>query len=153
MEGETAEKKTIFNTEYFDESVGQKIKYKVKKVYYGSSFAVFAGLLSGMLGVGGGFIKVPIMNLVMDVPIKVAAATSNYMIGITAVVSSIVYFFNGYINPVLTIPLVTGIFFGALTGSFIVGKTRNKNIVVIVLLIYILIGILMFLRAFDILNY
>ncbi len=153
MEGETAEKKTIFDTEYFDESVGQKIKYKVKKVYYGSSFAVFAGLLSGMLGVGGGFIKVPIMNLVMNVPIKVAAATSNYMIGITAVVSSIVYFFNGYINPVLTIPLVTGIFFGALTGSFMVGKTKNKNIVVIVLLIYILIGTLMFLRAFDILNY
>lgn len=153
MEGETAEKKTMFDTEYFDESVGQKIKYKVKKVYYGSSFAVFAGLLSGMLGVGGGFIKVPIMNLVMNVPIKVAAATSNYMIGITAVVSSIVYFFNGYINPVLTIPLVTGIFFGALTGSFMVGKTKNKNIVVIVLLIYILIGTLMFLRAFDILNY
>jgi uncharacterized protein len=146
-------KPSIFDSEYYDESLKQRVRYRTKRVAAGSGISVFAGLLSGLLGVGGGIIKVPAMNIIMDVPIKVATATSSYMIGITAVVSSIIYFYNGYINMDITIPAVIGVLIGATTGSFAAGKLKNNHIVIIILIIFTLIGVLMFLRGFKILNY
>ena len=142
-----------YDSEYFEESTNKRIKYRVKNIHYGSIASIFAGLFSGLLGIGGGIIKVPAMNILMNVPIKVATATSNYMIGITAVVSSIIYFYNGYINPVITIPVVIGVLAGGTIGSFIAGKLKNKNIVLFIFIIFIIIGIIMLLRAFNILNY
>jgi uncharacterized protein len=146
-------KSSIFDSEYYDESLKRRISYKPKRVAVGSGISVFAGLLSGLLGVGGGIIKVPAMNIIMDVPIKVATATSSYMIGITAVVSSVIYFYNGHINLDITIPAVIGVLRGATVGSFAAGKLKSRNIVFIMLIIFTLIGILMFLRGFNILNY
>jgi len=146
-------KTSIFDSEYFDESSNRRIYYRPKKVAAGSAVSVFAGLLSGLLGVGGGIIKVPAMNIIMDVPIKVATATSSYMIGITAVVSSIIYFYNGYINLDITIPAVMGVLIGATAGSFAAGRLKSRYIVFIMLIIFTLIGVLMFLRGFKILNY
>ena len=146
-------KSSIFDSGYFDESSNRRIYYKPKRVAVGSGISVFAGLLSGLLGVGGGIIKVPAMNIIMDVPIKVATATSSYMIGITAVVSSIIYFYNGYINLDITIPAVIGVLIGATAGSFAAGKLKSSYIVLIILIIFTFIGVLMFLRGFKILNY
>jgi uncharacterized membrane protein YfcA len=146
-------KDSIFDSKYYDETTGKAYKYKVKNVLYGSIASLFAGLSSGLLGVGGGVIKVPAMNIFMNVPIKVATATSNYMIGITAVVSSIIYFYNGYINPFITIPVVIGVLIGATTGSFTAEKLKSSQIVIIILTIFIAIGILMFLRAFNVIAY
>ena len=146
-------KSSIFDSAYYDESLKRRIYYKPRRVAAGSGISVFAGLLSGLLGVGGGIIKVPAMNIIMDVPIKVATATSSYMIGITAVVSSIIYFYNGYINLDITIPAVMGVLIGATAGSFAAGKLKSRYIVFIMLIIFILIGVLMFLRGFKILNY
>jgi uncharacterized membrane protein YfcA len=146
-------KSSIFDSSYYDESSKRRIYYKPKRVAVGSGISVFAGLLSGLLGVGGGIIKVPAMNIIMDVPIKVATATSSYMIGITAVVSSVIYFYNGYINMDITIPAVIGVLIGATAGSFAAGKLKSRYIVFIMLIIFTLIGVLMFLRGFKILNY
>jgi uncharacterized membrane protein YfcA len=146
-------KSSIFDSEYYDESSKRRIYYKPKRVAAGSGISVFAGLLSGLLGVGGGIIKVPAMNIIMDVPIKVATATSSYMIGITAVVSSVIYFYNGYINMDITIPAVIGVLIGATAGSFAAGKLKSRYIVFIMLIIFTFIGVLMFLRGFKILNY
>jgi len=146
-------KTSIFDSEYYDESSRRRIIYRTKRVALGSGISVFAGLLSGLLGVGGGIIKVPAMNIIMDVPIKVATATSSYMIGITAVVSSIIYFYNGYINLDITIPAVIGVLIGATAGSFAAGKLKSRYIVFIMLIIFTFIGVLMFLRGFNILNY
>jgi uncharacterized protein len=146
-------KSSIFDSGFYDEPSKRWIYYKPKRVAAGSGISVFAGLLSGLLGVGGGIIKVPAMNIIMDVPIKVATATSSYMIGITAVVSSVIYFYNGYINMDITIPAVIGVLIGATTGSFAAGKLKSRYIVFIMLIIFTLIGVLMFLRGFKILNY
>ena len=146
-------KSSIFDSEYYDEASKRRIAYKPKRVAVGSGISVFAGLLSGLLGVGGGIIKVPAMNLIMDVPIKAATATSSYMIGITAVVSSVIYFYNGYINLDITIPSVLGVLIGATAGSFAAGKLKSRYIVFIMLIIFTFIGVLMFLRGFKILNY
>ncbi|HEX7560963.1 MAG TPA: sulfite exporter TauE/SafE family protein [Candidatus Humimicrobiaceae bacterium] len=146
-------KSSIFNSSYYDEPSKRRIYYKPRRIAFGSGVSVFAGLLSGLLGVGGGIIKVPAMNIIMDVPIKVATATSSYMIGITAVVSSVIYFYNGYINPDITIPAVIGVLIGATAGSFAAGKLKSRYIIFIILIIFSFIGILMFLRGFKILNY
>jgi len=85
-----------------------------------------AGILSGLLGVGGGIIKVPAMNLVMGLPIKVASATSNFMIGVTAAASAGVYFQRGDINPFIAGPVAIGVLSGALIGTQILNRLRGS---------------------------
>jgi len=143
----------IFDSGYYEETLKKHIDYHVVKLPAGLSLSFFAGIFSGLLGVGGGIIKVPALNVIMGVPLKAATATSNFMIGITAVVSSIIYFYNGYINPMITILVVFGVLIGSTFGSFIAGKLRISNIAFIILAVFSVIGILMFLRAFNILNY
>ncbi len=84
---------------YHDLARGTLVTYRAVRLWLGWSVSFVAGLLSGLLGVGGGFLKVPAMNLGMRVPIKVAAGTSNFMVGVTAVASLFVYFTRGYVLP------------------------------------------------------
>jgi uncharacterized protein len=144
---------SIFDLGYYEETLKKHIDYHVVKLPAGLGLSFFAGIFSGLLGVGGGIIKVPALNVVMGVPLKAATATSNFMIGITAVVSSIIYFYNGYINPMITILVVFGVLIGSTFGSFIAGKLAVRNVALIILSVFSVIGVLMFLRAFNILNY
>lgn len=144
---------SIFDSEYYDETSGKQVSYNVKNVTSGSAISVLAGFFSGLLGVGGGLIKVPAMNTIMNVPLKVSTATSSYMIGITAVVSSVIYFFNGFINPLITVPAVIGVLVGAVSGSFAVAKIKIKHMIAVILFVFISIGAMMFLRGFGILRY
>ncbi|MBE3090594.1 MAG: sulfite exporter TauE/SafE family protein, partial [Actinobacteria bacterium] len=121
-----------FDSGYYEETLKKHIDYHVVKLPAGLSLSFFAGIFSGLLGVGGGIIKVPALNVIMGVPLKAATATSNFMIGITAVVSSIIYFYNGYINPMITILVVFGVLIGSTFGSFIAGKLRVSNIAFII---------------------
>jgi uncharacterized membrane protein YfcA len=91
--------------------------YIVDRLPLGMAGAVFAGLVSAVLGVGGGIVKVPVMHLVMGVPLKVATATSNMMIGITATSSAVIYLLRGEINPYVAGPTAVGVFVGAMMGS------------------------------------
>lgn len=91
--------------------------YRVGHLRRGSGLSVFAGVASALLGIGGGLIKVPVMHLVMGVPLRVATATSNLMIGITGSTSAIVYLLRGGINPIATAPTAVGVFVGASIGS------------------------------------
>jgi len=91
--------------------------YRVGRVRLGSFISIFAGIISALLGVGGGIVKVPIMHLIMGVPLRVATATSNLMIGITASTSAIVYLLRGGIDPYVAGPTAVGVFLGATLGS------------------------------------
>ena len=79
--------------------------------------SLFAGLVSALFGVGGGIVKVPVMNLVMGVPIRVATATSNLMIGVTASAGALIYLFRGGIDPYVAAPTAIGVFAGASLAS------------------------------------
>lgn len=79
--------------------------------------SLFAGVVSALLGIGGGLIKVPLMNVAMGVPLRVATATSNLMIGITAAASAIIYLLRGGIDPYVAGPTAVGVFVGASLGS------------------------------------
>ena len=75
-----------------------------------------AGNVSGLLGVGGGAFKVPIMNVLMDVPLKVTIATSNLMIGVTAATGAAIFYGRGYLDPRYAVPAALGILVGARFG-------------------------------------
>jgi hypothetical protein len=91
--------------------------YLVKRLVPGVVGSVFAGIVSALLGVGGGLIKVPVMHLLMGVPMRVATATSNLMIGVTASASAIIYLLRGEIDPFVAGPTAIGVFLGASVGS------------------------------------
>ena len=92
---------------------------------------MFAGGFSGLLGIGGGPVKVPIMYLFMGVPLRVATATSNFMIGVTAATSAYIYYGRGDIPLQLAAPIVIGVFAGSLTGARLAPKVRGKYILVL----------------------
>lgn len=91
--------------------------YRVRRLGPGAVASVAAGVVSALLGVGGGLVKVPVMHLVMRVPLRVAIATSNLMIGVTASAGAIIYLAHGEIEPFVAGPTALGVFAGATLGS------------------------------------
>ncbi len=91
--------------------------YAVRNLGRGIAGSTGAGVVSALLGVGGGIIKVPLMHLGMGVPLRTATATSNLMIGITAAASAVIYLLRGEIDPYVAGPTAIGVFLGASVGS------------------------------------
>jgi uncharacterized protein len=91
--------------------------YVVRNLPGGIVGSLGAGVISALLGVGGGLIKVPVMHLLMGVPLRVSTATSNLMIGVTASASAIIYLLRGGIDPYVAGPTAIGVFLGASVGS------------------------------------
>ena len=96
--------------------------YRVRRLGFGVVGSLFAGVVSALLGIGGGLVKVPVMHVVMGVPLRVATATSNLMIGITASASAIIYLVRGGIDPYAAAPTAIGVFLGASVGSRIASR-------------------------------
>jgi uncharacterized protein len=91
--------------------------YRNRRLPVAAGASIGAGVLSALLGVGGGIVKVPLMHLVMRVPLRIATATSNLMIGITGSTSAIVYLLHGGIDGYAAGPIALGVFLGARVGS------------------------------------
>jgi uncharacterized membrane protein YfcA len=103
------------------------VNYSVTKVGGGFFMMLFAGVLSGLLGVGSGALKVLAMDTIMRIPFKVSTTTSNFMIGVTAAASAVVYLQRGYIDPGISMPVVVGVLLGALSGSKILVHTQSSG--------------------------
>ena len=102
---------------------------------------VLAGLLSGLLGIGSGALKVIAMDSVMKIPFKVSTTTSNFMIGVTAAASAGIYLSRGYIDPVLSMPVMLGVLTGSLIGSKVLMKARTKSIRIIFAIVIALLAL------------
>ena len=102
---------------YHDTKTGADTGYDLKNVPTGFATCSAAGVISSLTGVGGGLIKVPVMNMLIGVPMKVATATSSYMIGITAFSGAIIYFLGGQVILDVAAFTAIGTFVGALIGS------------------------------------
>jgi uncharacterized membrane protein YfcA len=111
---------------YFDAQLGREVRYGVRRFPLAMSVSGLAGTLSGLLGVGGGVIKVPALTLYCGVPVRAAAATSNFMIGVTAVASAFVYYGRGDVLPVVTAAAVLGVFAGSRTGLWIADRLHAQ---------------------------
>ena len=110
---------------------GKQVSYGVRNVFGGFGLMSFAGMISGLLGIGSGSLKVVAMDNIMRIPFKVSTTTSNFMIGVTAAASAVVYLQRGYIDPGLSMPVVLGVVLGAVTGSKILVKAHTKSLKII----------------------
>jgi uncharacterized membrane protein YfcA len=102
------------------------LTYTVAHVKAGFSLMVGAGLISGLLGIGSGAMKVVAMDQAMRIPFKVSTATSNFMIGVTAAASAGIYLRRGYIHPGLAMPVMLGVLGGSLMGARLLGKAKTR---------------------------
>ena len=103
-----------------------EVEYKLKNVGAGFSIMTLAGVLSGLLGIGSGALKVLAMDSAMHIPFKVSTTTSNFMIGVTAAASAVVYLQRGYMDPGIAFPVMLGVLGGAFTGSKLLTRMDPK---------------------------
>lgn len=102
------------------------VTYGVSNIAGGFFMMLFAGVISGLLGIGSGALKVVAMDGIMRIPFKVSTTTSNFMIGVTAAASAVVYLQRGYIHPGIAMPVIIGVLFGAITGSKVLVHTSSS---------------------------
>ena len=115
----------------------------------GLGLMYIAGIVSGLLGIGSGALKVPAMDLAMRLPIKVSTATSNFMIGVTAAASAGVYFARGDINPFIAAPVAAGVLGGATAGSRLLGRINSATIRVIFVAVLLWVSAQMLLKGVN----
>jgi uncharacterized membrane protein YfcA len=125
--------------EYYDRAEKRKVRYRVTRPKLGVGLMYIAGVVSGLLGIGSGALKVPAMDLAMRLPIKVSTASSNFMMGVTAAASAGVYFARGDIHPVIAGPVAAGVMIGATLGSRALGRIRSHwiRVAFVILLLFV----------------
>jgi hypothetical protein len=132
---------------YYDEAAGKPVEYVVSGAPIGASIACLAGVASGLLGVGGGVLKVSAMNRYMNVPMKVSVGTSKLMIGVTAAVSSILFFLAGLIHFAIVGPVAVGTTSGATAGTMVMNRLHSVALKWIFALLMVYLAYGMFARA------
>lgn len=142
---------------YMPDSIAEKLKlngnypvgdttvpYNVQKVPQGFLMMIFAGVLSGLLGIGSGAAKVLAMDQIMKIPFKVSTTTSNFMIGVTAAASAGIYLKNGYIHAALVMPVMLGVLTGAFLGAKILPFASSRSLKIIFSVIILVMAYEMF---------
>ncbi len=145
--------KLQLNASYFDKALGKQINYHVENVFLGSLIMLWAGLASGLLGIGSGMFKVFAMDSVMKMPLKPSSATSNLMMGVTASASALVYFFNGTIRADIAVPIALGIIVGATIGARMMPHVSTRHLRQLFIPVVGLAGIQLLLKACNITLY
>ena len=135
------------HSSYYDEALDKEISYRVRSTRIGLGIMYLAGVISGLLGIGSGALKVPALDLAMCLPIKVSTATSNFMIGVTAAASAGVYFMRGDIDPFVAAPVATGVLVGAMAGSRLLGRLQNRTIRVVFVIVLLWVSLQMLVKG------
>ncbi len=135
------------HSSYYDEALKREINYRVARTGVGLALMYAAGLISGLLGIGSGALKVPAMDLAMRLPIKVSSATSNFMIGVTAAASAGVYFMRGDIDPFVAAPVAAGVVMGATLGSRLLSVLESRLIRVAFVAVLLWVSLEMLIRG------
>jgi hypothetical protein len=138
------------NASYPDSDLHREVSYRVHRVSLGMILMYGAGLISALLGIGSGVLKIPAMDTVMRLPIKVSSATSNFMIGVTAAASAGVYLMRGSIVTEVAGPVAFGSVVGAFWGARILMIVSNYRLRLLFVGILGILGIQMLLTAFGI---
>lgn len=132
---------------YLDVSTDGFIRYEAVRAYWGGPLMFLAGVISGLLGVGAGAVKVLIHDLVMGLPPKVSTTTSNLVIGVTALAGASVYLSHGLIDPGLAAPVILGVVAGAWLGTKLLLRLANRNVRYFFLVVLAFLGLEMILRG------
>lgn len=132
---------------YYDQALGRDVEYRAAGVLGGFGMMYLAGVVSGLLGLGSGVLKVAAMDMMMRLPMKVSSATSNFMIGVTAAATAGVYFSRGDIDPALAAPVALGVLAGALAGTRLMVRLRNTTIRKVFLPVLLYVSLEMLLKG------
>jgi uncharacterized membrane protein YfcA len=135
------------HSSYYDDALGREVVYRVARTRVGLGLMYIAGIVSGLLGIGSGALKVPAMDLAMRLPIKVSTATSNFMIGVTAAASAGVYFMRGDIDPFVSAPVAIGVLVGAVLGSRLLGRLQSSTIRIVFVAVLLWVSAQMLLKG------
>jgi uncharacterized membrane protein YfcA len=137
------------NGVYFDKRLNQEVAYKVTGIPAAVGLMAVAGIISGLLGIGAGVVKVLAHEIAMKVPTKVSTATSNFMIGVTAAAGAGVYLRRGLVLPFLVVPVAVAALTGAFLGTRIMERMSNARVRQVFAAALSIIGIQMLLRGFG----
>jgi uncharacterized protein len=129
---------------------GQRVEYRVQRLPLGMLLMYGAGLISALLGIGSGVLKIPAMDTALRLPIKVSSATSNFMIGVTAAASAGAYFMRGDIVPAVAGPVALGSVVGSLIGARILMAVSNERIRLLFVVVLVALALQMALSGFGI---
>ena len=138
------------DSRYHDRELGREVTYRVHRVALGMVLMYGAGLISALLGIGSGVLKIPAMDTAMRLPIKVSSATSNFMIGVTAAASAGVYFMRGSIVTEIAGPVALGSVLGAIVGARMLLILSNDKLRLLFVVILVVLGIQMLLTVFGV---
>ena len=133
--------------EYLDGRLNRSVPYEAADTNAALGVMFSAGLISGMFGIGSGVLKVFALDGALKLPIKVATATSNFMIGVTACAGAGVLLAAGYVNPVLVAPIAIGATVGALIGSRLLSGLASRTVRLAFLLVVVALAVEMVIRG------
>ncbi|HEY4275021.1 MAG TPA: sulfite exporter TauE/SafE family protein [Rhizomicrobium sp.] len=137
-------------SQYPDRTSGRDMPYEIDRLGMGMAFMYGAGLISALLGIGSGVLKIPAMDTALRLPIKVSSATSNFMIGVTAAASAAVYFARGDIAAMIAGPVALGSVVGAALGARILMRVSNEKLRILFVIVLVSLAVQMLLSAFGI---
>ena len=126
---------------YPDRKLGREVPYSARRVPLGFALMWIAGVVSGLLGIGSGVLKVLAMDGAMRLPMKVSSATSNFMIGVTAAASAGIYLSRGDVDPRIAAPVALGVLAGALVGARLLQHISNRAVRLIFLPVLVVVGL------------
>jgi uncharacterized protein len=135
---------------YVDPVLGKEVAYRVERLPLGLGLMYAAGVLSALLGIGSGVLKIPAMDAALRLPIKVSSATSNFMIGVTAAASASAYFFSGAMDTQIVGPVALGSVVGAWLGTralMFISSAKLRAFYIVALLV---LAVQMLMEAFGV---
>lgn len=133
--------------QYYSRDHGQVVSYQVRRLPVALGMSFIAGNVSGLLGIGGGILKVPTLNAWCGVPLRVAAATSSLMLGVTAIASVPIYYAAGDVIPELAAAAVVGVMIGSRGGLWAGDRVRARWLKMLLSCVLLLVAILMLVRG------
>jgi uncharacterized membrane protein YfcA len=132
---------------YYEDESGREVVYRVRRLPIALGVSALAGVVSGSLGIGGGILKVPLLNAWCGVPLRAAAATSALMIGVTAAASAPIQYANHYIQPPLAAAAVLGVLAGSRFGLWFGGRAKARWLKLLLAAILALVSIVHFAKV------
>ncbi|MGZ6314864.1 MAG: sulfite exporter TauE/SafE family protein, partial [Candidatus Limnocylindrales bacterium] len=129
------------SSSYPDRKLGREVTYTARRVPLGFGLMWAAGVVSGLLGIGSGALKVIAMDGAMRLPMKVSSATSNFMIGVTAAASAGIYLGRGDVDPTIAGPVALGVLSGAVIGARLLNRISNQSVRLVFLPVLVVVGL------------
>jgi uncharacterized protein len=139
-----------FDGAYPDGPDGKRVPYRVERLPLGMGLMYGAGLVSALLGIGSGVLKIPAMDTALRLPIRVSTATSTFMIGVTGVASAGAYMARGLVAPSIAGPVVLGSVLGAALGAHVMLRLSSERLRIFFVVVLILLALEMLIKAFGV---